>query len=391
MKILLFGWFLLVSSLSMAQSSSMDVIHKIDRSTVNAKIDELGDTEIIYFETSAPKTKKTISRSQVWKVVFSDGSTEIITTQVGQGVGTDQIVLIDQTIVPGKVTRRDERKLYYTKPNDPANTQYELLLSRLDRIQYADGREEVFQKMAGASTVNPVSSPRQSVETPAPVVDNTSQKRMGTEEYSAPPVSASYRDPQAFARMHLTVGPEFAYYPDFINKDKAWLNDSLGFGMKQNIGASLRFDYRFIKRLAVSVTAGYYGWELVRKYTRDGVSEYSETKKLTQIPVQLGLKIYPFGSFYIMPEGGVNLLMSSVQTSDTHPTPDNESVTSTPITYGASLGYEMGRKGLLLDLSIRYQLLNVNNLRYVNFNQVLNEQVNIASIRLGIGFNSFKK
>ena len=161
--------------------------------------------------------------------------------------------------------------------------------------------------------------------------------------------------------------------------------------MKQNIGASLRFDYRFVRRLAVSITAGYFGWELVRKYTRDGVSEYNETKKLTQIPVQLGLKLYPLGRFYIMPEGGINLLLSSVKTTDAHPTPANESVTSTPITYGGSIGYEIGAKSLLLDLSLRYQILNVNNLNYSAFRQSLNEQVTITTIRLGIGFNGHKK
>ncbi|MCX6214605.1 hypothetical protein [Spirosoma sp.] len=321
MKIVLFCWLLLVSSLTWAQTSKTDVLYKLDRSPINVKIDELTDTDIVYMEPSAPQLKKTIARTQVWKIVFSDGSTEIITPPAGQ--------------VP-----------------------------------------------TGTTTPQPTA-------TAAPVPDRTRPTPTLSENDSAP--SASYTNPGGFARIHLTIGPEFAYYPDFINKGKAWLNDSTGFGMTQNVGASLRFDYRFIRRVAVSATAGYYGWELVRKYTRNSISEFYETKKLTQIPVQLGLKFYPVGSFYVMPEGGVTLLFSSVKTSDNHPTPANESVNAMPITYGASVGCEIMARSLLLDLSIRYQFLNVNNLSYTAFNQSLNEQVNIASIRLGIGFNAVKK
>ncbi|CCH52909.1 hypothetical protein BN8_01950 [Fibrisoma limi BUZ 3] len=210
---------------------------------------------------------------------------------------------------------------------------------------------------------------------------------------SSAPIAATTTpgEKSSFGRIHLTVGPEFSYYPGGLNKDRDWLDDSTGFGMKQNIGASLRFDYQFLSWIGVSATAGYFGWELVRKYTRDGVSEYNETKRLTQIPLQLGIKIYPVGSFYIMPEGGVNLLSGSVKTTDTHPTPADESVSATPVTYGASLGYEIRSNALLIDLSIRYQILNVSNFNYSAFGQRLNESVNVAGFRIGIGLNTLKK
>ena len=145
-------WLLLTSGIALAQATRTDVLHKLDRTTVNVKIDELTDTDIVYIEPAVPKVKKTIARNKVWKVVFSDGSTEVITPVAGAtAAATDQIMLIDQTVVPGKVVRRDDRKLYYTKPNDPANTQYELLLTRIDRIQYASGRIETFSKTSGGS------------------------------------------------------------------------------------------------------------------------------------------------------------------------------------------------------------------------------------------------
>ncbi|MBD2751845.1 porin family protein [Spirosoma validum] len=392
MKIrLLFFILFLTVQLALGQTTRSDVLHKLDRQTVNVKIDELTDTEVIYFEPTAPKAKKKIARSQVWKIVFSDGSTEVL-TPLPDGVSTtskvDQITLIDQTVVQGKVSRRDDRKLYYTKPETPDGPQYELLLSRLDHIRYADGKEETFRKAVGSTPSVGISS---APSAPASQPDRSTEKEPKSQltEYSAPSASARYSN--AFGRLQATIGPEFAYYPDPVNKDRAWLNDSTGFGMKQNIGASLRVDYRLLKPLAISITAGYFGWELVRRYTREGVDEYTETKRLTQIPVQLGVKIYPAGGFYIMPEAGATFLFASVKTSDMHPIPADESAKSTPITYGASLGYEIRSKALLFDLSLRYQLLNVNNLNYAAFNQSLSEQVNIASIRLGIGFNAIKK
>ena len=387
MKIhLLLVVLLLTARLALAQTPRPDVLHKIDRQTVNVKIDELTDTDVLYFEPATPSMKKKIARNQVWKIVFSDGSTEIITPLPGGTASTvDQIILTDQTIVQGKVSRRDDRKLYYTKPETPNGPQYELLLSRLDRIRYANGKEELFSKAVGVSPSGGASSGTP-VTTSQP--DRSLPKSQLT-EYSAQGTSARYKN--GFERIHLTVGPEFSYYPDPINKDRAWLNDSTGFGMKQNIGASLRFDYRLLKPLAISITAGYFGWELLRRYTRNGLDEYTETKRLTQIPVQVGFKVYPAGGFYIMPEGGASFLTASLKTSDLHPTPANESVTSTPITYGASLGYEVHVNAFLLDLSVRYQILNVNNLSYATFKQSLSESVNVTSFRLGIGFSGVKK
>ncbi|GAB4025614.1 hypothetical protein [Spirosoma koreense] len=376
MKAFLCAWLLIVSSLALAQSSRTDALYKLDRTSIDVKIDELTDTDVIYVDPATPKVKKTIARRQVWKIVFSDGSTETITPLTDKTTDTDQITLIDQTTVQGNVTRRDDRKLYYTKPNDPTNTQYELLLSRLGRIHYATGKDEVFSKTGGNAVNNQPAIRAEKTIDAAPMADN-----------SAP--AASYSDPAAFSRIHLTVGPEFAYYPGLLNKDRAWLNDSTGFGMKQNIGVSLRFDYLLLRRLAVSATVGYYGWELVRKYTREGISEYSETKRLTQIPVQIGFKIYPLSSFYVMPEGGATLLFSSYKTSDAHPEPSNESTQATPITYGGSIGYEIRRNALLLDFSLRYQILGVHNLHSPDF--TINENLNITSLRIGIGFGTSRK
>ena len=392
-KLLLVGLLMLFGVVAFAQTPRTDMLHKIDRQTVEVKIDELTDTEIIYTEPGAPSVKKKIARSQVWKVVFGDGSTEMITpvATVGNTDGAgqaDQITLLDNTTVSGKVTRRDDRKLYYTKPESPNGPPYELLLGRLDKITYADGREEVFGKGVGGTSGKTLAGTSAAPTKPA---RQPKAKKSKPAAYQAPAELASYKNPEAFERLQVTVGPEFSYYADFLNKDRAWLNDSTGFGMKQNVGASLRIDYRVLKPVAISITAGYFGWELYRRYTLNGLDEYAETQRLTQIPVQLGIKLYPFGGFYIMPEGGVDLMFASVKTSETHPTPANESITASPVTYGASIGTQISANKLLFDLSLRYQIVNVNNLTYQTFSHNLTESLNVASIRLGIGFKTLKK
>ena len=388
MKSLLLGWLLLVGSLSLAQTTRTDLIYKIDGSTIKGKVDKLTDAGIIYTGTTLPKSQKMIPRRQVSKIAFGDGRMVIITPKAVSGMATDKITLTDQTVVTGKVIRRDDLKLYYTKSNDPTNTQQELSLSQLDRIQYADGREDTISKPSAVSTpATPVVSPAQSAETTAP--DNARPKLVASESYSAPATSASTKNTGAFARVHVTIGPEISLFSQ--SGVARWSNQYSGLGMNQSIGASLRFDYRLIQAVAVSFTGGYYQWELVRNYLQNNTEKYDETIQLTRIPIQVGAKLCPYKGFYLLPEAGVNLLMSSAKTSGAHPAPTNEQSSTTPITYGASLGYEFNLGGLLLDLSGRYQILNVKNLNFGAIAPSLTEQVQFGSLRLGIGFNALKK
>ncbi|MEZ0540252.1 hypothetical protein [Fibrella arboris] len=296
----------------------------------------------------------------------------------------DMVYKLDKSTLAVKIDELTETGVVYREPANPTVKQT-LPRAEVWKVVFSDGSVETISPLPEEKVVTTPAPSTASPGTSSPTAASASST------YSPSRAVATYANVNKFSHFHITVGPEFAYYPEFLNKGKAWLSDSTGFGMKQNIGASIRVDYQFLKPVAISLTAGYYGWELTRKYTRDGSAEYSETKKLTQIPVQVGLKIYPLGGLYIMPEGGATLLMSSVSTSEGHPTPANESVKSTPITYGGSLGYEIRGKALLIDLSLRYQLLNVKNLSFTEFQQTLSEQVGIASFRLGIGFNSPKK
>jgi hypothetical protein len=73
----LFLCLLLLGLGGTALAQKSDVLHKLDRTTVNVRIDEIGDTDVYYFETASPGTKKMLPKSQLWKVVFADGSEEV--------------------------------------------------------------------------------------------------------------------------------------------------------------------------------------------------------------------------------------------------------------------------------------------------------------------------
>lgn len=294
-----------------------DMLYKLDKSSLMVKIDELTETGVVYREPASPMIKQTLPRAQVWKVVFSDTSVEIITPLPEDGAAVTSATAATQT-APASATQ---------------------------------------------------------------VTQATSQT-----DYKAS-ARARYRASQLFSRLNLTVGPEASIFS--LGSKPQWTNDFSGLGMSQNIGASLRVDYRFIKAIALSVTGGYARWQLIRNYNQGGVEKYDETVQLTRIPVMAGLKIYA-GNLYILPEGGINLLTETTTTSGAHPKPTNQQSNATPITYGGSLGYEFHLGTLLIDLSARYQLLDVKGLSVGATTPALTEKIQFGSLRVGLGFTAFK-
>lgn len=82
MKHPVLGLLLLLGTcqLSLAQTPS-DQLHRLDRSVISALVDEIGETEVIYFRPGdAARTPQRIARSQLWKIVFSNGATEVLNT-----------------------------------------------------------------------------------------------------------------------------------------------------------------------------------------------------------------------------------------------------------------------------------------------------------------------
>lgn len=340
-------WF--VAQMAVAQILRPAVLHKLDKSSLPVKIDRVNPTNIVYVEASAPKVKKVIGRNQVWKIVYANGTTQVITPLTGTNYKPNPVtaakMAADATALTPPETNRPDASA------TPAPT------------------------LATGSASPPTAAPS------APTSRSTTPQ---ANVFSTP------RDDE-FNRLQLSVGPEMSFFPSFINKDRAWVNDTIGFGMKQNVGFGLRADYRIIRPVAVSFSVGYAGWELVRNFSREGVPAGTETVKLTRIPVQGGLKLYPDkGGLYLMPEAGVTLLRASLSAADAT-SAATESVSKTAVNYGGSIGYEIRKGSVLLDLSVRYNLMNVKGLAFATNSTTIDESVHAVSVRLGIGFGTLKK
>lgn len=65
------------ASVSLAQNAAVDQLYRIDRSVLKVRVEEMTGTDVLYIEPSAPKTVKKIPKTALWKVVFSNGSTEV--------------------------------------------------------------------------------------------------------------------------------------------------------------------------------------------------------------------------------------------------------------------------------------------------------------------------
>lgn len=366
-----------------AQTLRPAILYKIDCTRLSVKIQSVGQTSIMYFEKSAPTTRRTISRARVWKIAFTNGTTQIITPiEEGQpvvaaapapapvvaAVAPDQIMLKDKTVLSGTVLRRSTDSLFY----QPANAApMRVLLSQVDWIRYADGREEVI------AVAPPIVAPVPSAAT-----------------YQASPqtVSKPVFMADSYNRLQVSIGPDVSFFPASFNKEHLWISDTTGFGMKQNAGASLRVDFRIIRPIALSFSAGYAGWELVRNFSREGKPAGTETVKLTRIPVMVGVKIYPTKSgLYLLPEAGASLLFTSLTADAGTPDAASESTSKVAINFGAGVGYEVRAGSLLLDLGARYTAMSVKNLSFTINNTTISESVNMFTVRLGIGFGAMKK
>ncbi len=360
-----------------AQTLRPAVLHKIDRTRLSVKIQLVGQNSIVFFEKSAPTTKRVLSRAKVWKIVYTNGTTQVITpipnatpTAV---IALDEIILRDSTRLSGSILRRTNDSLFYAAPSSGTAAPKAVLLSQVDRLKYADGRQET---IAPAPVV-------EVAPTPAPVSN-----------YRAIPqaVAKPARSTDAFNRLQVSIGPEVSFFPAFLNKDNLWISDTVGFGMAQNVGASLRIDYRIVRPVAISFSVGYAGWELARNFSREQKPVGTETVKLTRIPVQVGLKIYPTsGGLYLLPEAGVTLLQSSLTAEAGTPDTQSESVNKMVVNYGAGFGYEIRKGAILLDLGLRYTLTSVSGLTYAINSTTIDESVHSFSVRLGIGFGAMKK
>src|SRR5690242_11104423 len=134
--LLLFG----LASPCLAQVKS-DTIYKVDLSLIPAIIDEVSQAELVYYLPSdaARKSKVSISRAKVWKVVYASGEIEVINTVDQPQAGTDKLFLKDGTVLGARVVEVSEDSVKYMLG---ANVQKQLHLKEIEKIIYANGMEQ---------------------------------------------------------------------------------------------------------------------------------------------------------------------------------------------------------------------------------------------------------
>ncbi|CCH54959.1 hypothetical protein BN8_04183 [Fibrisoma limi BUZ 3] len=167
----------------------------------------------------------------------------------------------------------------------------------------------------------------------------------------------------------------------------SWVDPDKGPGILQGFGGGLLVTYFLTPGIGVSVQGGYSQWQVRRRYvTPDGAVQYTNDQSLQRISGLAGFRLYALKAVYIQPMVGGQMLTLSSENSETHP--DGTSTAETQKffpTAGGSIGFELGKSNLLIDVAAQY---------YFTPNQsfsTVTEPLHFVGLRLGVGFRSQKK
>lgn len=98
MKNILLLPLLMAAVAATAQTTApRDVLHKTDRTTLEGRIDEVGDVNVFYFPASDLASRRMIARRLVWKIVFADGTTEVLNQPQATPPAQPEAALVNPT------------------------------------------------------------------------------------------------------------------------------------------------------------------------------------------------------------------------------------------------------------------------------------------------------
>lgn len=163
---------------------------------------------------------------------------------------------------------------------------------------------------------------------------------------------------------------------------KTWVNPDQGIGILQGFGGGALVTYFVTPRFGLTFQGGYGQWKVQRRYeTDEGDVVYTNDQELKRILGQIGFRLYALPTVYIQPMGGGQLLILTSQNSATHPDGALSAETKKFMpTFGGAIGFELGKKSLLVDIAIQYQMTPNSD-----FNKAT-EPLHYAGLRLGAGF-----
>lgn len=374
-------FFMLLGAINnvLAQTRN-DLIYKIDQTSFATNVDEIGESEITYFlpNDALKQHPQRIAKIQVWKIVFANGDTEEINQPQQSRAPTPVIVVTDKdriiykngSIIEATVTKVGERTVEYRNKGE-ANPVYEVEIGELNRIEYANGEIEKFAKKL---TVKPVKS----TDKEGNVND--------AKHYAKPSLAkstlikkTSNNERDLFA---IVLGGEGAY----VLGTKEWTDEKRGMGMGLGIGVSASMSVFLSRWLSVTVSGGLLQWEVEYNF-RDSLSRdllMRRNNVIKMVPLNAGLKIYPFKGFYLSPQINYTLYQETGVDYD----PSTEVTTKffgykgNKLGYRGEIGYERRGKGLRWQIGVYYSTLLIDNLK--EFKKI--DPITFVGTRLAIGF-----
>ncbi|CAG5009135.1 Peptidoglycan-associated lipoprotein [Dyadobacter sp. CECT 9275] len=258
------------------------------------------------------------------------------------------------------IYRDDANKKILYKLNE-SSPLLEVKTTEVSQIRFADGTSVVFQPIVREEI-------KQKFDDPT-----------GDQNLSFTPSAPKPR--KAFG---VTVYGEGLYVIESLSKN--WSDLNTGIGMLQGFGGGIQLSYFLTSKVGVTFQTGFSQWQVERKYVSmvpEKILQFTAEDKVTRIPLQVGLKLYPIRNIYFNPFGGGQLTKRTTKTSELHPNGLQTITTKGFIpAVGAAIGFEKYFGPVFLDVAAQYHyILNKD------FSEIT-DPLHFAGLRIGIGFKS---
>ncbi|CAG5072972.1 hypothetical protein DYBT9623_04505 [Dyadobacter sp. CECT 9623] len=359
---------------SVSAQTASDQIYKLDKSTIQAVVDEIGDVEIIYFlpKDTAKRTALRILRKQVWKIVYENGETELINapsvaspvaakapSEIRESaVKPDRIFLANKTMITGKIIKVTEDKIEYTRQE--SGPIYEVARKNLARIEYGNGQVEDF----GSAK---------------PVKAAITQEEVVKANTEAEVTASKTAKPSPLAKLSVTVGVDGNY----LLGSKVWTDREEGAGLMTLLGGSIRGNYQLGRSVAAFLTIGYSQASVQKNYLAGEELIYKQKLNLAGPSAGIGLKYFIKESLYVMAQGKGNFLKAkTVVFEDGEETKDQLSATCPSFSLG--LGFTRKITRVIVEAEVHYQLMQST------FDSIT-DPFHMVGARVGIGMAGFGK
>ncbi|MCE6991456.1 hypothetical protein [Dyadobacter sp. CY323] len=334
-------------AVSVRAQTSSDQIYKLDKTSIQAVVDEIGDTEIIYFlpKDTAKHTALRISRKLVWKIVYETGETELInaptpataatakepTETKESAVKPDRIFLANKTMITGKITKVTKDKIEYTRQE--SGPSYEVARKNLTRIEYGNGQVEDFASVK----------------------------------------------PGALAKLSVTAGVDGNY----LLGSKIWTDKEEGAGLMTWLGGSVRGNYQLGKSIAVFLALGYSQASVQKNYLAGEELLYKQEMTLAGPNAGIGIKYFFKESLYVVAQGKGNFLKAKTLIFEDGEETKDQLSAACP-SFGIGLGFTKKISRVVVEGELHYQLMQST------FESVT-DPFHMVGARVGIGMAGFGK